>query len=72
MRGLDVEEGGRQRAKFKDKATGVSQPPLASTGQTMPVVANSVQLFCPTSVPERESRINITLYLRLIRRYSSP
>ena len=38
VRGLDVEEGRRhQRANFKDKATGVSQPPLASTDQTMPV-----------------------------------
>ena len=51
---------------FKDKATGVSQPPLASTSQTMPVVANSLQLFWPTSCHERECRINNFLRLRLI------
>ena len=43
VRGFDVEVARcHQRANFKDKATGVSQPPLASTSQTMPVVANSV------------------------------
>ena len=32
VRGFDVEEARRhQRANFKDKATGVGQPPLAST-----------------------------------------
>ena len=66
--GFDVEEWRRhQRANFKDKATGVSQPPLASTSQTMPVVANSVQLFCPTSSHGGERRVNDILHLGLIR-----
>ena len=66
--GFDVEEARRhQRANFKDKATGVSQPSLASTSQTMPVVANSVQLFRPTSCHEGECRINDIFRLRLIR-----
>ena len=73
VRGFDAGEARRhQRANFKDKATGVSQPPLASTDQTMPVVANSVQLFCPTSCHEGECRINDILHLGLIRGCSSP
>ena len=53
MRGFDVEEGKRHHgANFKDKATRVSQPQLASTSEIMPVVANSVHLFSPTSCHE--------------------